>query len=47
MSSFDDEEKAQDLKHIDLRLDEAPLQKSLGLSWTYRLIPLRLMCRSS
>ena len=33
MSAFNDEEKAKDLKHIDLRLDEAPLQKSLGLSW--------------
>ena len=33
MSAFDDEEKAKDLKHIDLRLDETPKQKSLGLPW--------------
>lgn len=33
ISAFDVEERAKDLKHIDLRLDEAPLQKSLGLPW--------------
>ncbi|XP_062602313.1 uncharacterized protein LOC134264026, partial [Saccostrea cucullata] len=33
MSAFDEGEKAKDLKYIDLRLDEAPLQKSLGLTW--------------
>ncbi|XP_062587040.1 uncharacterized protein LOC134248654 [Saccostrea cucullata] len=33
MSAFDEGERAKDLKYIDLRLDEAPLQKSLGLTW--------------
>lgn len=33
MSAFEEEVRAKDLKCIDLRLDEAPLQKSLGLTW--------------
>lgn len=35
MSAFEEEVRAMDLKRIDLRQDEAPLQKSLGLAWDF------------
>lgn len=33
MSAFEEEVKSKGLKCIDLRLDEAPLQKSLRITW--------------
>ncbi|KAK3107001.1 hypothetical protein FSP39_004706 [Pinctada imbricata] len=33
MDAFPEEDRAKDLKNLDMNFDEVPLQKSLGLSW--------------